>query len=453
MQLTNFWEKTMKDLTIGNERQKILQFAWPLLLGNIFQQLYHVIDTIIVGKVIGKQALAAVGASFPIVFTLISLIIGLVTGSTIIISQFFGAGDLKNVRNSIDTMYVILVVFSLLISFIGITFSEDIFLLLNLPHELLASAKQYLNIFLGGIVGLFLFNGTNAVLRGLGDSKTPLYFLVGSTLLNIILDLLFIVKMGMGVEGAALATVISQAFVFIISIIYLNKYHDIIQFSFSDVRFRWWVFRKTVRIGLPSGLQHTSVAIGMMVIVGIVNTFGTDVIAAFSAGARVNTFASMPMMVFSMALSTFVGQNIGAKKQERVRKGLMVSLGMAVIITIVISGTIILFRHALMGAFTNSEEVINIGAEYLVIVGSSYLIFTVMFMINGLLRGAGDTIVSMLITIFSLWFIRVPMALLLSEKYNEIGVWWAFPASWFVGLIISYLYYISGKWKKKAVIG
>jgi putative MATE family efflux protein len=442
----------LKDLTTGKERQKILQFAWPLLLGNIIQQLYHIVDTIIVGKVIGKNALAAVGASFPIIFTLISLVIGLVTGATIIISQYYGAGDMKSIRKSMDTMYVVLVIFSLFISFIGIFFSEDIFLLLNLPHELLGPAKQYLNIFLGGIVWLFLFNGTNAVLRGLGDSKTPLYFLISSTLLNIVLDLLFIIKLGMGVEGAALATVISQAFVFIISIIYLNKYHKIVQLSLSDIQFNWLILKKIIRIGMPSGIQHASVAIGMMVIIGIVNSYGIDVIAAFSAGARINTFASMPMMVFSMALSTFVGQNIGARKEERIKKGLNVSLTMAVLITIGISGTLILFRNFLMGAFTNNETVIAIGAKYLAILSGFYIFFTVMFMINGLLRGAGDTMVSMMITIFSLWIIRIPLALVLSKNHDEAGIWWAFPISWLVGMIISYIYYISGRWKKKNVL-
>jgi putative MATE family efflux protein len=442
----------MKDLTTGKASRLILQFTWPMLLGNVFQQLYNIVDSIIVGNFIGKQALAAVGASFPIIFTLISLIIGVASGTTIVIAQFFGAKEYAKVKRAIDTMYIFVFIASIFLSFIGITFSEEIFRLIKLPGDILPQATTYLNIYIGGLVMVFGFNGTSAILRGLGDSKTPLVFLIISTLFNIGFDLLFVLVFNWGIAGVAIATIIAQGGAFITAILYLNKNHDMFNIKLTSLTFDKKIFRQSLRIGLPTGFQHTFFALGIMVLMGIVNTFGTNVIAAYSAAVRIDSLAALPAMNFSQALATFVGQNIGAKKTQRVRSGMISTFFMSSIISITVTLVVILSSRFLMGLFTDDKAVISIGAEYLIIVSSFYLVFTGMFTVNGVLRGAGDTLVPMFITLFSLWLVRLPVAYFLSREIGETGIWWSSPTGWVMGLILSYIYFSTGKWKTKSVI-
>ena len=442
----------MKDLTVGKEGSLILKFALPMLLGNVFQQLYNVVDSIIVGNFIGKEALAAVGASFPIIFAFLSLIIGIASGSTIVIAQYFGAKDIEKVKRTINTLFIFLFFASIIISIVGIYFSEEIFRLLKLPEEVIPQATTYFNIFMGGVVVSFGFNGTSAILRGLGDSKTPLYFLIISTVINIGLDLLFVLVLKWGIEGVAIASVIAQAGAFITAIIYLNKTHKIIRFSFKELIFDRIIFKKSLRIGLPTGLQQFFVAAGTMALISIVNGFGTDVIAAYSVAIKIDGIASMAAMNFAAALATFVGQNIGAKKIDRVRAGFIATLKMSSIIAVIISATVLIFSNFIIDLFTNDPEVIRIGTEYLTIVGAFYIVFTAMFTIAGVMRGAGDTLIPMFISLIALWVIRIPAAWILSNRFEEIGIWWAIPMGWFVGFSLSFIYYLTGNWKKKVII-
>jgi len=455
----------MKDLTTGSVGKNILRFAMPMLLGNLFQQLYTFVDQIIVGRYLGKEALAAVGASFPVIFTLIALIIGIATGGTIVISQFFGAKNFTKVKRAIDTIFIAMGIFAVIMTLVGLSFSEEIFRLIKLPEELMPMANTYLTIYVSGLVIFFGYNGVAAILRGLGDSITPLYFLVLATILNIGLDLLFIVKLGWGIEGAAFATLIAQGTAFMVAVFYLNRNHELIKFNIKEFAFDWEIFKQSLRIGLPTGLQHTFVALGMMALMGIVNGFGTDVVAGYTAAGRLDSLAVIPSMVFSIALSTFVGQNIGAGKLDRVKKGLTRTMLMSSAVAIVISILIILFKYPLMGLFTRDQAVIDIGGEYLTIVTSFYLLFTAMFTYNGVMRGAGDTLIPMFITLFSLWVVRIPAAVFLSRETIEIfglhmkgaglgqsGIWWSIPCGWGIGLVFSYIYYKTGRWKTKTVV-
>jgi len=442
----------MKDLTEGNPARLIFNFAMPMLLGNLFQQLYNIVDTIIVGNFIGKEALASVGASFPIVFTLISLIIGVASGGTIVVAQYFGAKDYASVRRAIHTLYIFIMIAGIFLSLIGIPLTDSIFRLIRLPEELMPQATSYLAIYLTGRVAFFGFTGTSAMLRGLGDSTTPLVFLMISTLTNIVLDLLFIVVFKWGIEGAAIATVISQAGAFLTAVLYLNRTHKLIDFRLREYRFDWTIFRQSIRIGLPTGFQHTFVSLGMLAIMAIVNSFGTNVIAGYSAALRIDSLAILPAMNFSTALATFVGQNLGAGKQERVKSGLIATIIMSGGVALIVMAIVIMLKYQLMGLFTNDPEVIRIGGEYLVIVSSFYLVFTVMFKIAGVMRGAGDTLIPMFITLTSLWIIRIPFAWIFSQSLGETGIWWSNPAGWITGLVLSYLYYLTGRWKTKVVV-
>lgn len=444
----------MKDLTSGNETKLILRFATPMLLGNLFQQLYNIVDSVIVGKFIGTEALAAVGSSFPIVFSLVSLIIGVASGGTVVIAQYFGARNFERVKASIGTLYLFLFWASLTVTVIGIIFSGPIFRLIQLPEEIIPQAKTYLNIFFLGMLGFFGFNATSAILRGLGDSKTPLYFLILSTVFNIAFDLLFVIVFKWGIAGVAVATVISQAGAFITAVFYLNRTHEVIKIAWREFEFDKDIFRKTLRIGLPTGLQHTFVSLGMAVVQVIVNRFGTNVIAAYAAASRLDSLATLPAMNFGMALSTFVGQNIGAGKTERIKRGLKSTLIMSSVVSLAGTFIMIFFGRYLIQLFvkSNEAEVIQVGTEYLVIVGSFFVVFSAMFAINGVMRGAGDTLIPMFITFFSLWIIRIPVAYFLSERIGESGIWWAIPVAWLTGVVLAYMYYRTGRWKAKAVV-
>jgi len=442
----------MLDLTNGKEGKLIIRFTMPMLIGNVFQQLYNVVDSIIVGKFIGKEALGAVGAAFPVIFVLISFVVGIASGSTIIISQYYGAKQFNNIKKAIDTIFIFLFFAALVITAAGLLLSRFIFMAIGLPEVVIPQATLYLQVYLSGIILFFGYNGVTAILRGLGDSRTPLVFLIISTIMNILLDLLFVLVFGWGVAGVAIATVISQGGAFITSVIYLNRTHEIINLRFRNLIWDREIFEKSIQIGLPSGLQMTFVSLGMMALYGIVASFGTDVVAAFTVASRIDSFAMLPAMTFAMGLSTFVGQNMGAQKPERVRKGYQVTLLMTTLISVSVTILVIFFSHSLMALFTSDPVVIKKGIDYLVIVSSFYLLFNMMFISNGVMRGAGDTLIPMLITLLSLWLVRIPFSWVLSKAIGINGVWWGIPLAWGIGALFSFIYYQSGKWKRKVVV-
>jgi len=442
----------MQDLTTGKEGKLIFQFAAPMLIGNIFQQLFSVVDSIVVGNFVGKEALAAVGASFPIIFMMVSLITGIVMGTTVVVSQYFGAKDLEKVKRAIETMYVYTAAAGIVVTAAGLIFAKPLLHLIGLPEDIMPQATQYLRIFFSGIIIFFGYNGTSAVLRGLGDSKTPLYFLIIATVSNIILDLLFVAVFKWGVAGAAYATLLANGIAFGLAIFWLNKTHKLVRIAIKGLHFDGEIFRHSIRIGLPTGIQQTFVALGSLALMGIVNTFGTNVIAGFTVASRLDSLAMVPAMSFSSALSTFVGQNIGANKTERIRTGLISTIRMAGIVTIVTTIVIVLWGNLIMGMFTRDPEVIKIGGQYLTIVSIFYFLFTLMFIYNGVMRGAGDTFIPMFFSLISLWIIRIPLAYFLSGKIGSQGIWWAIPAGWFIGMTLSFIYYKTGRWKAKAVV-
>lgn len=442
----------MKDLTNGSEGRLIWNFTVPMLIGNVFQQSYNITDSVIVGRVIGKSALAAVGASFPIIFLLVALIIGVTMGFSILISQYFGAKDIPRVRRTIATSYVFLFFASLLMTGVGLAASKAILELLKTPPEILPQALTFLRIIFGGLIFLFGYNSISAILRGLGDSKTPLYFLIFSTILNIVLVLVFVTVFKWGIAGSAWATVIAQAVSFLMAVIYLNRTHTVFTFRPGNFEFDKAIFKKSLAIGLPSGAQQMLVAGGMMALTRIVNGFGTNAIAAFTAAGRIDTFAVMPAMNISIAISTFVGQNVGAGKFGRVKHGLKAALYISGAISLATTLVVVIFGWHLISLFNSDPEVISIGSHYLLIVGVFYVIFSSMFVLNGTLRGAGDTFIPMIITVLALWLIRVPSAAYLSSRIGTDGIWWGVPIAWTLGLILSSVYYSTGRWKGKVAV-
>nr|WP_321451090.1 MATE family efflux transporter [uncultured Carboxylicivirga sp.] len=443
----------MKDLTVGNEAKLIFRFALPMVFANLLQQMYHFVDSIIVGRFIGTEALAALGASSPIFYALIAFIIGIGSGATIVISQYFGAKDIEKVKRAIDTIFIFLFCASIVITFIGISYSHEIFTLLKVDEKVIPMATSYFNVFMLGMIAFFGFSATSSVLRGLGDSMTPLYFMLIATIMNIVLDIVFIVVLKWGIKSVAVATVIAQASAFLAGAVYLTRKHQIISFNIFQFKFDKELFLKSIKIGLPTGFQQTFVALGIMALIRITNNFGTDVLAAFTAASRVDALAAMPALNLASALSAFVGQNLGAKKFDRIKKGLKATLGMAWGLSLIVMLIVIFFGDHIMRLFTTNTNVIDYGNNYLIIVSSFYLIFSTMFVIHGTLRGAGATLIPMFITLFSLWIIRIPFAVFLSKHFGVNGIWWAIPIGWSMGLVGSIIYYFTGHWKRRGVVG
>ena len=450
----------MNDLTQGKEGKQILTFAIPMLIGNVFQQFYNIIDSVVVGKYVGSVALAAVGASFPILFTLSALIGGITIGGSVLISQYFGAKNYEKIKITSDTLQIFLLVSSFVLSILFFAISRPLFRFLSIPDEVLPSAVRYFDIvILTTTIPMFALFGMSAILRGVGNSKTPVFFVVISLIINIILDLVFVLVFGWGVGGVAWATAIASILSWVALWYHLNKKENtMIRFNlnYKKWQFDWENFRLSLRIGLPSGIQQTLVGLGSMALLSIVSPYGVATLAAYTAAGRIDMFVSMPAMNLAAALSSFVGQNLGAERFDRIKNGLWATLKYSTIICIVLSLVVVFFGEEIMNMFTeqNSEhysEIIAIGKEYLLIVTSFYIVFTTMFVLNGVTRGAGATLVPMLITTLSLWVIRIPLAYLLSHYFGSTGIWWSIPIGWLAGCVGAILYYNSGLWKKHRV--
>ena len=447
----------MLDLTNGKPWILLLQFSIPMLIGNVLIQLYHVADFYIVGNYIGPEAMASVGSSLSILFALVSFIIGITMGCTVVVSQYFGAKDSVNVKRSIDTEIIFIFVAALLVMVVGLIFCDPLLRLVKTPEAVFDGAHTFLQINLIGLLPLFGVNCLSAILRGVGDSKTPLYAMLISSGINIVFLLLFVPGLGWGIAGAAWATVLTQTITTIGLVLWLNSWHPVIKIKVRKLDFDMEIFRSSVRIGLPNGVQQALVAVGMMALLGIVNRFSeanSDVLVAYSIVNRIDSLAVAPAMSFSIAIAAFVGQNIGAKKLYRISTGLRATQIISAALTIVISAGVILFARPVMELFAEeiNPGVISIGRRYLMIVCPFCVIFSIMFIFTGVMRGAGDTLIPMFITLLTLWVIRIPLATFLSNFMDTDGIWWSIPLAWCVGATCSYFYYRSGRWKNKGVV-
>lgn len=446
------------DLTEGSILRNLISFSIPLLLGNIMQTLYNTVDSIWVGRFVGSKALGAVSVSFPIIFILISLVMGITMATTVLISQYAGAKNKNMILKTINNSLLLLSSAAIVVTIIGLIFSEKILLLMNTPNDVLEYARDYLNIFFFGLIFMFGYNVLSSILRGLGDSKTPLRFLMVTTILNIILDPFLIIGIGpfpkMGIRGAALATLISQGVSFFLALRHLDKQNHVISFKLKNLEFNKELTAKTIKIGLPSGIQQVVVSLGMVVLTSIINSFGAETIAAYGAASRLNQFAYMPAMSLGLAVSTLTGQNIGAGKDENIKEIYKWGNISAIVITGIATVFVLTMPTLVLKLFTTDAKVLQIGSNILRIVGVSYVPFALMFITNGILRGAGDTLPTMVFSIVSLWLIRVPLAKYLSSLnlLESNGIWIAIAVSSIISLIMSQTYYLTGRWKKKRVV-
>lgn len=442
------------DMTNGNPSKILFYFAFPMILGNILQQLYGIVDSMIVGNFIGANALASVGASYPITFVLITVANGASIGCGVVISQYFGAKYMEEMKTSIYTSLIFIAIFSVILMFLGLIFTKSILNLMNTPSDIFKDSCDYLRIYFIGVVFLFIYNIVNASFNALGNSKTPLIFLIISSIINIVLDLFFVVKLNMGVKGTAYATLISQGISAIFSLIFLLKTIIKIETPRKIKSFNFKILKNIGKIAIPSILQQSIVSIGNLFVQALVNSYGAVVIAGYAVATKIDSITILPMSNMSNAVSTFAGQNIGAGKPERIKKGYKAALFMIGIFCAFVAVSMFVFGHKLIGLFVDSKvsiEVIDIGSQYLRIVSVFYFFMGLMVITNGVLRGCGDMKMFLISTASNL-STRVLCAYGLAYVIGQQAIWWAVPLGWITASSISVLRYKSEKWNKKIII-
>lgn len=445
-------KRDSNDLTSGPEWKVILRFALPLLVANILQQLYNITDSIIVGQFLGKEALAAVSASFFIYYFIISLVIGVGSGTSVVVSQLFGAKKLDQVQRAFSSFFIFMLFAGILLSITGIILAEEIFKFTNTPEEIIPQAVAYFKIYIGGTFLFVTFNSVISILRGIGDSTRPMIFILISSIINIVLDLLFIVGFGWGIEGAARATVIAQGVGMCMALRYVDNIHPLLSIKKKDLIFDYRLFKEGLKIGLPTSIQQCAIALGLIALLGIVNSFGADTLTAYGAAGKIDTIITQAILTLSGALAAFCGQNLGAGRFDRVKKGLQVTLIANIVCGLAAFICIWFFGENIIRLFTNDPSVISIGKEYLLIVGAFFIVHGALNIYNGALRGAGDTFFAMLTSLISLWIIRIPLAYGLSNLMGRTGIWWGIALSCSIAFFVTFIYYQKGRWKRKIII-
>lgn len=432
-------EKYTQSLTKGVISEQILTFAAPFIIGNICMQLYNYVDAIIVGQFLGKQALAAVGASSPFIFVLTSFITGITIGGSIIISKYFAKNDLEKINISASTISIITFIIGLIVTGLGFLFYKSILKNLNLPDDVLPLAVDYLYIYIIGMMPIFGYNTLTSLLRGVGNSRTPLYFLIGTSILNVILDIIFVVVCGWGVESVAWATVISQFIAYLSLQIFVNL--KIKQLSIFQLKFSSKIAVETIKLGIPTSIQQLLVSSGTLALSYLVNMFGTDVIAAFASTQKVLILIMVIPINLSLAITTFTAQNYAVNNYKRIFEVLKITIKASMVVCFAVLVIFSMFSTNIIQMFTNDINIINIGKQYLLIISMSFWLFSLMMVFTGIIRGLGNTVIPMLIAFLSLWGVKLPTAYFLSIHYHEVGIWFSEPISWIVGFILSILFY------------
>ena len=441
------------DMTAGNPYKLIVLFSLPLLVGNVFQQLYNMVDSIVVGNVVGEKALAAVSTGFPIIFALSSLFMGIGMGATVMISQFYGAKDLESIRHTVNTMYTALIIISVPLTLIGILLSDPLLRLMQVPDDgTLDMARTYMIVIFIGIIGTLGFNLNAGILQGFGDSRTSLLFLLIATIINIVLDLLFTAAMGMGVLGVALATIIAQIASWLFGVWYLKRHYAFLKIRLLGFQFHKEFFMKAMKLGIPSGLQQMLFSIGIMTMQALVNGYGSLFMAGFSGANKIDSFAFMPIQSFATAMTTYTGQNVGAGKMDRVKSGTRAGLVLAIGFSLVLGFGLYPFGGFLMQMFNQNPDVIAAGEVYLHSVLPFYALLGIQFIYTAVLRGAGEMIVPMVSSFVSLWLARIPTAYILAATLGRDSIYYSYAIGWLFGVIIAFISYKRGKWKTKAVV-
>ncbi len=447
------------DMTVGEPWKQIVLFTVPMLIGNIAQQLYNTVDSIVVGRYVGDNALAAVGSAGPILNLLLVLFVGISMGASIMVSQYFGAKQREELSYTIGNCFFLTAVAVVIIMALSLIVVRPLLVLLKTPESILEWCNSYLMIMFLGSVGCAYYNILSGVLRGLGDAFSALVYLLVSTVLNIVLDILFVANFNMGVSGVALATVIAQAVSALLCVLKLARMTEVFDFKIHFIKPHGEYVSNIVKLGLPSGLTQAIFSMAMVIVQSLTNSFGEAFIAANVIVMRVDGFAMLPNFSFGTAMTTYAGQNVGAKAYDRVTKGAKQGTLIAVLTTTTLTGLILIFGKQLMGIFTETVELVELSRRMMGIIAAGYIAMAVTQSLSGVMRGAGDTMTPMWISLFTTVVVRVPVAygiawMTRSPEFpggRQECVFISLLCSWLIGALITTIFYMRGSWKKKAL--
>lgn len=441
-------------MTEGTIWKKLLFFAVPLILGNLFQQLYNTVDSIIVGNYIGSEALAAVGASSSVVSLLIGFCIGASAGAGVVISQFFGAQDREGLRKAVHTTVALSIAAGIVMTVAGVLLTPLILRAMGTPSEVFSQASVYLQVYFGGMVFSVIYNMAAGILNAVGNSKRSLVYLLIAACSNIVLDFLFVVVFKMGIIGAALATDISQLISCIFILLFLTRTDEMYKVRLREIRFYDHLLSKILRIGLPTGVQNIVISLSNVIVQSTVNSFGAVVMAGFAAYIKIDGFNLLPVLSISMAATTFTGQNIGAGKLDRVKKCMFTSVAMGVVYTVSTGILLLAFAPQVIGVFTKNMEVVDCGVYIMRFFCPFYWMLAILQILSGTIRGAGRTMETMFVFLISLCLYRIVWIWgSMAYKHSLDLLMMVYPTSWLVGAVLILLYGWKGKWMPRVGTG
>ena len=441
----------VKDLTVGKPSEILWRFTLPLFISVMFQQFYNIADSIIVGNFSahGESALAAVGASYPITMIFMSIALGSNVGCSVVISQLFGAKEYRQMKTAISTTLIASLSLSLILTALGLLFSPLMLKVINTPLDIFADSNVYLKIYIGGFIFMFLYNVSNGVFTALGDSKTPLYFLIGSSLGNILLDYIFVAIFHWDVAGVAWATFICQAIACILALVTIRKRLAREEFRVKYIIFSMTMLKRIARIAIPSILQQSFISVGNVFVQNLVNGFGTSIVAGYSAAIKINTFCITCFTTLGNAMSTYTAQNIGAGNDDRVKEGHIVDLKMGLALSVIFFVACFFEGELLIKLFIDEGALaIATGTKFLKIVAPFYMVVVMKLVTDGILRGSG-AVGPFMVATFGDLILRVALAYLFSIPFGATGIWMSWPIGWTVGTALSLGFYAKGVWKTK----
>ena len=444
-------KETTYDMTKGNPTRLLILFTIPMLLGNLVQQLYSSMDSIVVGHFVSVEAMAAIGATSSMLYFFLNMSIGFSTGLGIVMSQYFGAKNEKMLQKASANALIITVAAAAIMGGLGLLLARPLLELMKTPADIIDMSHIYISISYGGMVCLLGYNVTASILRSVGNSRAPLYFLIFSSLLNIVLDLVFVLVFHWDVAGVAIATIMSQFCSALFSVYYIYRHYPMLRFKLKDLKPSWEIISRVVKIGLPMGLQSGCFAAGMMVIQATINSYGTAVVAGYTAAVRVETMTWLLPTTIGSSISNYTGQNAGAKDIGRIQEGLKSAIKICIIASLASTVFVYIMGTPMLKLFIdNQPEILKIAQSFLFVNATFYVFIGLIMLYNGTLRGVGVVGIPMFSAFIEL-FLKVGGALLFSYLFGYFGIWFAEPLGWILGTIPSAIYYYKGSWKKKVL--
>lgn len=438
----------LRDMTEGSISGHLLSFALPLFAGSLLQQLYNMVDSWVVGRYVSEAALAAVGMGFIVVFLFTSLFMGMSSGTTVVIAQYYGAGKLERSRDVVDTVYTFFTLSVVPITAAALLIARPLLTVMRVQSDAWDDTYLYLMIVSAGLIGTIGYNINSGILQGVGNSRASLLFLGVSAVMNIVLDLLFVLRFHWGVAGVAIATIIAQFCSWVFGVVYINRVYK--EFAVRPFCFRFdkLLFKQIMGIGLPAGIQFSVVSVGMMAVMSQINSFGTAYMAGYNVGNKLDSMAFLPVQALAFAATAFVGQNVGAKRDDRVRRGVVAALGYSILWCGIIIAVLYPLRFAAAGIFAETQGAIDGAALMLQCILPFYPFFAVQYSLCSIMRGAGESVLPMAVVVLSQVVVRIPLVYFLAHRFGPRYMYYGFGLGWVFGAVLIVAYFFSGRWKR-----